>query len=86
MVGKDGYLYGRGITDNKGPLMAAIYAVAELLSQDALELDVVFIIDGEEEMGSRGFSTAIQRNKTLIGDIDYILLANSYWLDERFPA
>lgn len=86
MHGKDGYVYGRGVTDNKGPVMAAIYAVAELVAQNALECDVVFLIEGEEERGSRGFKQAIVQNKSLIGSVDYILLANSYWLDDEVPC
>lgn len=86
MHGKDGYVYGRGVTDNKGPVMAAIYAVAELVAQNSLECDVVFLIEGEEERGSRGFKQAIVQNKNLIGNVDYILLANSYWLDDEVPC
>ncbi|KAL2354928.1 hypothetical protein BJ546DRAFT_48628 [Cryomyces antarcticus] len=86
MQGIDGYLYGRGTSDNKGPIMAAIFAVAELNAEQALDSDIVFLIEGEEECGSRGFAKAVQKNKELIGDIDWILLANSYWLDDRTPC
>ncbi|KAF2494573.1 glutathione degradosome [Lophium mytilinum] len=86
LQGIDGYLYGRGASDNKGPIMAAIFAVADLIAEQALDSDVVFLIEGEEECGSRGFSDAIQANKKLIGDIDWILLANSYWLDDQNPC
>lgn len=86
MEGVNGYLYGRGTSDNKGPIIAAIYAVAELVSRRLLDMDIVFLIEGEEECGSRGFKDAVQRNKQMIGDIDYILLANSYWLDDEVPC
>ncbi|KAF2092255.1 beta-Ala-His dipeptidase [Saccharata proteae CBS 121410] len=86
MEGIDGYLYGRGTSDNKGPIMAAIFAVAELISEQALDSDILFLIEGEEESGSRGFPEAVQRNKELIGDVDWILLANSYWLDDYVPC
>ncbi|KAF2804547.1 glutathione degradosome [Mytilinidion resinicola] len=86
LQGIDGYLYGRGASDNKGPIMAAIFAVADLIAEQALDSDVVFLIEGEEECGSRGFVNAIQANKELIGDIDWILLANSYWLDDQNPC
>lgn len=86
MEGIDGYLYGRGTSDNKGPIMAAIFACAELIAEQALGSDIIFLIEGEEESGSRGFDKAVQQNKALIGDIDWILLANSYWLDDRIPC
>ncbi|KAL1306077.1 hypothetical protein AAFC00_004198 [Neodothiora populina] len=86
MEGIDGYLYGRGTSDNKGPIMAAVYACAELIAEQALGSDIIFLIEGEEENGSRGFSNAVQQHKSLIGDVDWILLANSYWLDDRIPC
>lgn len=86
MEGVDGYLYGRGTSDNKGPIMAAIFACAELISEQALSSDVIFLIEGEEECGSRGFEKAVRTSKDKIGDIDWILLANSYWLDDRMPC
>ena len=86
MHGINGYLYGRGVSDNKGPVMAAIYAVADLVAEQKLESDIVFLIEGEEECGSRGFEGAIKRNKHLIGEINWILVANSYWLTDDYPC
>nr|POF04475.1 putative di- and tripeptidase dug2 [Quercus suber] len=86
MEGIDGYLYGRGTSDNKGPILAAIFACAELISEQALNSDIIFLIEGEEETGSRGFEKAIQASRDKIGDVDWILLANSYWLDDRIPC
>ncbi|EMC99603.1 hypothetical protein BAUCODRAFT_62821 [Baudoinia panamericana UAMH 10762] len=86
MEGIDGYLYGRGTSDNKGPVLAAIFACAELIGDQALGSDIVFLIEGEEECGSRGFEKAVNAAKSSIGDIDWILLANSYWLDDRIPC
>ena len=86
LSGINDYLYGRGTSDNKGPIMAAIYAVAELVAHKALESDIIFLIEGEEECGSRGFAQAVKANKKLIGDVDWILLANSYWLDDHVPC
>lgn len=86
MKGINGYLYGRGVTDNKGPIMAALYGVVECVNEKQLDSDIVFLIEGEEESGSRGFKDAVRRHKDLIGDVDYILLANSYWLDDEVPC
>ena len=86
LEGIDGYLYGRGASDNKGPIMAAIYAVSELVSEQALESDITFLIEGEEECGSRGFAQTIREHKQKIGEIDWILVANSYWLDDHTPC
>ncbi|RCI16035.1 hypothetical protein L249_3048 [Ophiocordyceps polyrhachis-furcata BCC 54312] len=86
LKGTNGFLYGRGVSDNKGPILAALYAVTELMQAQKLENDVIFLIEGEEEFGSRGFEEAVRRNRHLIGHVDYILLANSYWLDDEVPC
>lgn len=86
MDGVNGYLYGRGVSDNKGPIMAALYAVTDLLQAKQLDSDVIFLIEGEEESSSRGFQETIRKNKDEIGHVDYILLANSYWIDDETPC
>ena len=82
----NGYLYGRGVTDNKGPILAALYAAAELAKDGKLSCNVVFLIEGEEEAGSRGFANAVRESRDIVGNVDYILLANSYWLDDHIPC
>ncbi|KAI0088477.1 Zn-dependent exopeptidase [Irpex rosettiformis] len=82
----NGYLYGRGVTDNKGPVMAVACAAAELLGNRALDLDLVFLIEGEEEAGSGGFEESVRRHKDLIGPIDAILVSNSTWIAEDTPC
>lgn len=86
LTGVNGYLYGRGVSDNKGPCLAALFAVAELVQEQQLESDIVFLVEGEEESGSRGFAEAVKDAKDVIGDVDWILLANSYWLDNERPC
>ncbi|KAM0809711.1 putative Peptidase M20 dimerization domain-containing protein [Seiridium cardinale] len=86
LKGTNGYLYGRGVSDNKGPIMAALYAVTDLMQAKSLDSDIIFLIEGEEESGSRGFRETIRQNKERIGNVDYILLANSYWLNDETPC
>lgn len=86
MTGEGGFLYGRGSSDNKGPVLAALYAAAALVEQQALEADLLFLIEGEEESGSRGLEDAVRQNRHVIGDVDYVLCANSYWLTDHMPC
>lgn len=86
LTGRNGYLYGRGATDDKGPIMAVACAAAELLRRRSLNVDLVMLIEGEEESGSGGFREAVQKNKDLIGKIDAILISNSTWIDETTPC
>ncbi|KAH8077043.1 Zn-dependent exopeptidase [Cristinia sonorae] len=82
----NGYLYGRGVTDNKGPIMAVACAAASLLRKRALDVDLVMLVEGEEESGSRGFSETVKKYKDQIGEIDAILVSNSTWISETTPC
>ena len=67
-------IYGRGTADNKGPLMVHISAVARLLEANPkLPLAITFVIEGEEEIGSKNFKTFLLANKSkLCGDFIYM--------------
>ncbi|KAI7828629.1 hypothetical protein BC939DRAFT_526712 [Gamsiella multidivaricata] len=86
LTGKDGYLYGRGASDNKGPILACIFAASELQEEQQLDVNVKFLIEGEEENGSVGFFQAVEQNIELFQEADVILLSNSYWLGEDIPC
>src|SRR4051812_21460206 len=66
-------IYGRGTADNKGPLMVHIAAVARLLEKNPnLPLRLTFVVEGEEEIGSKNFKTFLMANKEkLRGDFVY---------------
>lgn len=82
----NGFLYGRGVSDNKGPILAALYAAADLARTKDLRCNVVFLIEGEEESGSQNFHETVRQHKDQIGPVNWILLANSYWLDDSNPC
>ncbi|KXN88158.1 putative di- and tripeptidase DUG2 [Leucoagaricus sp. SymC.cos] len=82
LTGKNGYLYGRGVTDDKGPILAIACAAADLLARRALGVDLVFLVEGEEEVGSAGFGKTVRNHKDLIGHVDEILVSNSTWIAE----
>ena len=67
-------IYGRGTADNKGPLMVHITAVARLLEKNPnLPLRITFVVEGEEEIGSKNFKTFLKENKhRLNGDFIYM--------------
>ncbi len=50
---RDGVMYGRGVADDKGELLARIQAMeAWLQTQGELPLRILFVFEGEEEIGS----------------------------------
>ena len=51
---KDGVMYGRGTSDDKGPAMAAFYAMKALKDNNLIDgFKVSLVIGGNEESGSR---------------------------------
>ncbi len=50
---RDGKIWARGATDNKGQMMAHVMGVAKTLRESGeLPVNLVFLFDGEEEIGS----------------------------------
>ena len=59
---RDGTLYARGAADNKGDLVARLAGLhAYLESHGSLPANVKFLVEGEEETGSRSFQAIIER-------------------------
>ena len=70
-------IYGRGTADNKGPLMVHIAAVARLLEKHPqLPLNITFVIEGEEEIGSKNFKTFLEEHKDKL-DGDFIYMSDN---------
>ena len=54
---RDGVLYGRGVSDNKGPLLSRIQAVEAILAVEGkLPINVKFLFEGDEETSSPSLS------------------------------
>ncbi len=84
----NGRLYGRGVTDNKGPILAMIFAVKSILdkAKDGLKVNIVLVLEGEGEMSNKGFHECIDTHQQWFQDTSLILTSNSYWLGEERPC
>lgn len=61
---RDGKLYGRGVSDDKGQLVARLFAIDSILhTEGELPCKVKFIIEGEEEVSSIHLHDFVQANK-----------------------
>jgi di- and tripeptidase len=76
MSGRDGFYYGRGVSDNKGPVLAAMFAASDLLKQ-GVDVNVTFLIEGEEECGSKGFAESVMTKKVIA--VLMRLIAGYHW-------
>ncbi|NXO38533.1 CNDP1 dipeptidase, partial [Locustella ochotensis] len=92
----DGNLYGRGATDNKGPVLAWINAVETvralklvdfLIFMQAMPVNFKFVIEGMEEAGSLGLEKLLEEeNQSFFSDVDYIVISDNLWLSNKKPA
>lgn len=61
---RDGRLYGRGVSDDKGHLVARLHAIDALLAASGeLPCRIKFVIEGEEEVGSVHLPAFLERER-----------------------
>ena len=64
---RNGRLYARGVSDDKGPLLIPIKVAAAFFAErGTLPLNVKFLIEGEEEIGSRHLEAFIAAHKEML--------------------
>lgn len=64
---RDGCLYGRGASDNKGEIAARLFAIDALLATDGeLPCNIKFIIEGEEETSSLHLHDFVVQHQELL--------------------
>src|SRR3954447_3169216 len=63
-VQKNGYVFARGATDNKGQILSHILGVQEAMEKDGdLPVNLHFVIEGEEEIGSGNLPKFLSDNR-----------------------
>jgi acetylornithine deacetylase/succinyl-diaminopimelate desuccinylase-like protein len=72
---RDGYLYGRGVIDDKGMLAATLTALVQLAQQrDRLDRDIIFFATAGEEGGPPvGVDWVMEHHRDLVGDAEFAL-------------
>jgi acetylornithine deacetylase/succinyl-diaminopimelate desuccinylase-like protein len=83
---RDGRLFGRGAADDKAGVMTHVAAVASYLkSTGGLPVNVRFVIEGEEEIGSENLAKFLQTYKHMV-PADFIVLSDTANFDTGIPA
>jgi acetylornithine deacetylase/succinyl-diaminopimelate desuccinylase-like protein len=83
---KNGKIYARGATDDKGQMYMHIKSVeAYLKITGKLPLNVKFIIEGEEEVGSENLGKFVDTNKNLL-KCDAVLISDTALYGPGIPT
>src|SRR4030095_5478508 len=63
-VVRDGVIFARGSTDNKGQILAHVLGVGETIREKGeLPVNLIFLIEGEEEVGSKHLDAFLQEHR-----------------------
>ncbi len=82
---KDGKIFARGSADDKGQFFMHIKALETLVATNTLPVNMKFIIEGEEEMGSPNLAKFVRQNKDLL-KADVILISDTSMLSIENPS
>jgi len=85
----DGKLYGRGSTDDKGPVLGWIHAL-QCYQECGIEMPVnfKFCFEGMEESGSEGLDKMLmeRQNTKFMQEVDFCCISDNYWLGTNKPC
>ncbi|MGD1008169.1 MAG: dipeptidase [Ignavibacteriaceae bacterium] len=83
---KNGKIYARGATDDKGQIFMHFKSVESFFKVNgSLPLNVKFIIEGEEETGSQSMQSFINNNAELL-KCDAVMISDTALFDEGIPT
>ena len=83
---RDGRVYARGASDDKGNMLTPILAVEALLkAEGTLPVNVKFFLEGQEEIGSPQLPTLIANQRDLLA-CDLVLSADGGQYSEDQPG
>ena len=81
---RDDRMYGRGTSDDKGPMLAALGAVERLLEErGSLPVNVRVLLEGEEEIGSPSLAPALLAHRDALQADVAISADGAMWSAEQ---
>ncbi len=78
-------LFGRGASDMKGQIVSVLAALQSIYSQSNLPVNITFLIEGEEEIGSPSLDNFLEKNRDYLKS-DFVLNLDIGFLDVDMPT
>src|SRR5207244_56908 len=83
---KDGYVFARGATDNKGQILSHIIGIQETLEKNGdLPVNVDLVVEGEEEVGSQNLGKFLTDNREAL-KCEVVLVSDTGMIAPRTPT
>jgi acetylornithine deacetylase/succinyl-diaminopimelate desuccinylase-like protein len=82
---KEGKIFARGACDDKGQFYMHIKALEVMTGTNSLPCNVKFLIEGEEEIGSKNLEDFLANNKTLL-NADVVLISDTAMIGLDTPS
>ena len=81
----DGAIFARGACDDKGQMYMHVKAMEFMTSTNQLPCNVKFMIEGEEEVGSKNLSVFVKNNQKKLKN-DVILISDTGMIAQNVPS
>jgi acetylornithine deacetylase/succinyl-diaminopimelate desuccinylase-like protein len=83
---KDGYVFARGATDNKGQILSHVIGIQETLQKNGdLPVNLDLVVEGEEEVGSQNLGKFLTDNRDAL-KCDVVLVSDTGMIAPRTPT
>ncbi|VUZ51481.1 unnamed protein product, partial [Hymenolepis diminuta] len=84
----DGFMYGRGVADDKGPILGWMNAIDGFIQcKQEIPVNIRFLIEGGGETGSEGLRELLHEMRNdFLKDVDYVAISDNYWLNMNTPC
>ena len=85
-VEKNGFIFARGATDNKGQILSHILGVQEAMEKSGeLPVNLHFVIEGEEEIGSGNLGPFLNQNRDAL-KCDVVVVSDTGMISRGIPT
>ncbi|GGX19354.1 dipeptidase [Aquimarina muelleri] len=81
----DGAIFARGACDDKGQMYMHVKALEIMTQTNQLPCNIKFMIEGEEEVGSKSLSWFVERNQEKLSN-DVILISDTGMIAKDVPS
>ena len=81
----EGAIFARGACDDKGQMYMHVKAVEFMVKTNQLPCNIKFMVEGEEEVGSKNLATFVEANKEKLAN-DIILISDTGMIANDVPS